>query len=54
MRPREPIPTKSSPSAVPDALIALVHLLARQSAGEFILHAPAASDKKQLRPEDRK
>jgi hypothetical protein len=54
MRPREPIPTKSSPSAGPDALIVLVRLLARQAAREFVLHAPAPSDKKQLQPEDRK
>jgi hypothetical protein len=53
MRPREPIPTKSSPSAASDALIALVRLLARQAAREFAHHLPVPSDKKQLQPGDR-
>ena len=45
---------ESGRSAAPDALIALVRLLARQAAREFALHAPALSDNKQLQPEDRK
>jgi hypothetical protein len=36
---------ESSPSAGPDALIALVRLLARQAAREFAAEGPARSDK---------
>jgi hypothetical protein len=46
MRRREPTSTKSSPSVGPDALIALVRLLARQAAREFALHAPAHAARK--------
>jgi len=53
MRRREPIPTKSSPSAASDALIALVRLLARQAAREFILQTPAPPDTSP-HPQDRK
>jgi hypothetical protein len=38
---------KSSQSAAPDALIALVRLLARQAAREFVVQGPVASDSKQ-------
>ena len=46
MRPRDSTSIKSSPSVGPDALIALVRLLARQAAREFGLHSPGA-----IRPE---
>jgi len=38
---------KSSPSAGPDALIALVRLLARHAAREFALHAPVPCGEEQ-------
>ena len=38
----------------PDALIALVRLLARQAAREFAVHTPASSDQKQRELEDRR
>jgi len=37
----------------PDALIALVRLLARQAAREFALHAPAHATQSSLEPGDR-
>jgi hypothetical protein len=46
MRRRPSTSTKSSPSAGPDALIALVRLLARQAACELVVQGPASSDNK--------
>ena len=43
MRGREST-VKNSPSVGPDALIALVRLLARQAAREFVLDTPAQPD----------
>jgi len=43
MRRREPKSIESSLSAAPDALIALVRLLARQAA-QFVLHTPTPHD----------
>jgi hypothetical protein len=44
---------ESSRSAAPDALIALVRLLARQAAREFVLHTPAPAETSP-HPQDRK
>jgi hypothetical protein len=44
MRRPQSTSTKSSPSVGPDALIALVRLLARQAAREFALHTPPPPD----------
>jgi hypothetical protein len=44
---------ESSRSAAPDALIALVRLLARQAAREFVLHTAAPADTSP-QPQDRK
>ena len=52
MRQRGSTSIKSSQSAAPDAVLALVRLLARHAAREFALHAPAPSDKKQPAPGD--
>jgi hypothetical protein len=55
MRGRHSPPTESSQSAAPAALIALVRLLARQAAHEFVVAAPAPRDsQKQLQSKDRK
>jgi hypothetical protein len=53
MRQTGSISTKSGQSAGLDALIALVRLLARQAAREFVLHAPVPSDASP-HPQDRK
>jgi len=53
MRERGSTSIESSRSAAPDALIALVRLLARQAAGDFVLHTPAPPDTS-LHPQDRK
>jgi len=53
MRRRDSTSTKSSPSAGPDALIALVRLLARQAAHEFVVQGPAPPDTSP-HPQDRK
>jgi hypothetical protein len=54
MRRRETTSTKSSSCVGPDALIALVRLLARQAAREFAMHAPAHAAKSSPEPGDRK
>jgi hypothetical protein len=54
MRQRGSTSIKSSPSAGPDALIALVRLLARQAAHEFVAQAPAPSHSEQPQQGDRK
>jgi hypothetical protein len=53
MRQREPKSIESSRSAAPHALTALVRLLARQAAREFILQTPAPPDTSP-HPQDRK
>jgi hypothetical protein len=55
MRQRGSTSIKSGQSAAPDALIALVRLLARQAAREFVVQAPALPDsQKHPQPGDRK
>jgi hypothetical protein len=54
MRRQPSTSTDSSPFGGPDALIALVRLLARQAAREFAAQAQAPSDNKQSQPGDRK
>jgi hypothetical protein len=55
MRQRGSTSFKSSRSAAPDALIALVRLLARQAAREFVVQAPAPpASQKHPQPGDRK
>jgi hypothetical protein len=55
MRGRDSTSIKSSLSAAPAALIALVRLLARQAARDFGVQAPAPRDsQKQLQSKDRK
>jgi hypothetical protein len=53
MRERGSTSIESSQSAAPDALIALVHLLARQAAGDFVIRAPAPAETSP-HPQDRK
>jgi hypothetical protein len=53
MRERGSTSIESSRAAAPDALIALVRLLARQAAGDFVLHTPTPPDTS-LHPQDRK
>lgn len=45
---------KSSQFAAPDALIALVRLLARQAAQEFVVEAPPPDSQEQPEPDDRR
>jgi hypothetical protein len=55
MRGRDSTSIKSSQSAQPAALIALVRLLARQVARDFVVETSAPSDsQKRLQPDDRK
>jgi hypothetical protein len=54
MRKRGSTSLKSNRSAQPDALIALVRLLARQAAHEFAAQGQAPSDSKQSEPGGRK
>jgi hypothetical protein len=53
MRQTSSTSTKSRQSARPDALTALVRLLARQAAQEFVLDTPAQPDGN-AHPQDRK
>jgi hypothetical protein len=53
MRQSDSTSIKNSQSASADALIALVRLLARQAAAEFAVHASAAPETGDLRPEGR-
>jgi hypothetical protein len=55
VRGRDSTSIKSSRSAAPAALSALVRLLARQAAREFVVQAPALPDsQKHPQPGDRK
>jgi hypothetical protein len=50
MRQRHSISVESSECAVPKPLIALVSLLARQAAREFVTQASASDSKRDLKP----
>jgi len=53
MRQRDSTSVNSVQTAASDALIALVRLLARHAAAEFAVHAPAAPETGNLKPEGR-
>jgi hypothetical protein len=53
MRQSDSTSINNSQSAAADPLSALVRLLARQAAAEFVVNAPAAPETGNLRPEGR-